>query len=83
VKGGRVRLETVGLRMAVAAPIGVAIVDHRATEELVVTSREFTGRRWRATIDVGATVDSGRRVHFVRDDGVGFDRVPTVEGVAS
>lgn len=40
MKGGRVRLETVGLWMAIAASIGVAVIGYRTTEELVATSRE-------------------------------------------
>ncbi len=42
-------------------------------DNLLGNAFKFTGRRPRATIEVGATVDGGQRVYFVRDDGVGFD----------
>jgi PAS domain S-box-containing protein len=42
-------------------------------DNLLSNAFKFTGRHPRATIEVGTTLDDGRRVYFVRDDGVGFD----------
>ncbi len=42
-------------------------------DNLLGNAFKFTGRRPRATIEVGTTGDGDRRVYFVRDDGVGFD----------
>ena len=42
-------------------------------ENLVGNAWKFTSKRAQATIEFGARQDEGRRVYFVRDDGVGFD----------
>jgi PAS domain S-box-containing protein len=42
-------------------------------ENLLENAWKYTSRQPRATIEVGARVEGGRRVYFVRDDGTGFD----------
>ncbi len=42
-------------------------------DNLLSNALKFTARRSRATIEVGAAVEDGERVYYVKDDGVGFD----------
>jgi signal transduction histidine kinase len=44
-----------------------------ALENLLGNAWKFTGKRPRATIEVGQRRDNGKPVYFVRDDGAGFD----------
>jgi PAS domain S-box-containing protein len=46
-----------------------------ALDNLIENAWKFTGKKAHARIEVGAEVDAatGRRVFYVRDDGVGFD----------
>ena len=49
------------------ALLGVAI------ENLLCNAWKYTSLKPRATIQFGSIAEGGRRVYFVRDDGVGFD----------
>jgi PAS domain S-box-containing protein len=42
-------------------------------QNLLDNAWKFTGRRNRATIEFGLLGENGRKVYFVRDNGVGFD----------
>jgi PAS domain S-box-containing protein len=42
-------------------------------ENLLGNAWKFTARKPEATIEFGATRQKGKRVYFVRDDGIGFD----------
>jgi signal transduction histidine kinase len=42
-------------------------------DNLLGNAWKFTGKRPHAHVEVGATVEDGRPVYFVRDDGAGFD----------
>jgi PAS domain S-box-containing protein len=42
-------------------------------ENLLGNSWKFTAKKPEATIEFGATRQKGKRVYFVRDDGIGFD----------
>jgi signal transduction histidine kinase len=44
-----------------------------ALTNLIGNAWKYTGKRARATIEVGTTVADGRRAYFVRDNGAGFD----------
>jgi len=42
-------------------------------ENLLGNSWKFTAKKPEATVEFGATRQKGKRVYFVRDDGIGFD----------
>ena len=44
-----------------------------ALQNLLDNAFKFTGRRPDALVEVGTTVEQGRRVFFVRDNGCGFN----------
>ena len=44
-----------------------------ALENLIGNAWKFTSKHPTARIEVGTTVQDGRRVFFIRDDGAGFD----------
>lgn len=44
-----------------------------ALENLIGNAWKYTGKRVDPRIEVGATIDHGRRAYFVRDNGAGFD----------
>jgi len=44
-----------------------------AFEHLLGNAWKFTGRKDRARIEFGVETQAGRPIHFIRDDGVGFD----------
>lgn len=46
---------------------------HAVLENLMSNAFKFTGKTAKATIEVGARVEEGRRIYFVRDNGAGFD----------
>jgi signal transduction histidine kinase len=57
----------------------VARADRRliriALENLLSNAFKFTANKEKASIEFGVMESRGRRVYFVRDDGVGFDPV--------
>ena len=70
--------EEPGRNVAWRAPVGLVVrADRRLVgeilEQVLSNAWKFTSPREHARIEVGAEVDGGETVFFVRDDGVGFD----------
>ena len=53
--------------------MGDAVLLHAVMQNLLDNAWKFTGGRPRARIEVGSTLEGGRTVYYVRDDGAGFD----------
>jgi PAS domain S-box-containing protein len=67
-----------GRNVAWSAPAGLVVrADRRLVgeilEHVLSNAWKFTSPREHARIEVGAEIESGETVFFVRDDGVGFD----------
>jgi PAS domain S-box-containing protein len=70
--------EEPGRNVAWSAPAGLVVrADRRLVgeilEHVLSNAWKFTSPREHARIEVGAEIESGETVFFVRDDGVGFD----------